>query len=140
MNFSTVPPCRVRTTLMSSKYCVISRLRTSGSRRSPRAVDPVTSQKTMLAIFRVSNPSAASSFVPQLWQNFAVAGLGSRQLGQVRTPLTVCHARWQFHQPPFDLGAISAEFGMALGRAVPHCEKEQNCVRRSERVICEQYG
>jgi hypothetical protein len=63
----------------------MTRLDVSGSSRSPSAVEPLTSEKTIVTVFRVSREGAAStSAAPQLpqkrkpsgffWPQFAHAG------------------------------------------------------------------
>src|SRR6266540_885695 len=86
MNFWTVPPCRSSTARMASNQRAITRLSDSGSRRSPRLVDPATSLKTTVTVLRVSRPvSRVPSAVPQFRQNRARLGFSTPQLGQVTT-------------------------------------------------------
>ena len=54
MNFSTVPPWRSSAARISTKYRDMTRRSDSGSRRSPMAVEPVTSQKTTVTVLRTS--------------------------------------------------------------------------------------
>src|SRR5262245_897416 len=54
MNFSTVPPWLSIAERISSKYRDMTPRRDSGSRRSPSAVDPVTSANRTVTVFRVS--------------------------------------------------------------------------------------
>src|SRR6266542_1017630 len=86
MNFWTVPPCRSSTARMASNQRAITRLSDSGSRRSPRLVDPATSLKTTVTVLRVSRPvSRVPSAVPQFRQNRARLGFSTPQLRQVTT-------------------------------------------------------
>ena len=55
----------------------------SGSRRSPRPVDPVMSANTTVTTLRASRAgSAALSGAPQDMQKRATSGFGVEQLGQ----------------------------------------------------------
>src|SRR5213593_792147 len=85
MNFSTVPPWRSTTAFIASKYPVITRRRASGSMRSPRAVDPATSQNRMVTVLRTSRGAASAKDDPQARQNRALAGFSVPQLAQVGT-------------------------------------------------------
>ena len=83
MNFSTVPPWLSITAAISSKYRPITRRRASGSSRSPSAVEPVTSAKTIVTTFRTSaaGASASPSGVAQFWQKRALSAFSSPQEG-----------------------------------------------------------
>jgi hypothetical protein len=61
MNFSTLPPWRSTIALAVSKYRDITWRRLSGSMRSPRAVEPVTSEKRTVTTLRTSRAGAASA-------------------------------------------------------------------------------
>ena len=74
MNFSNVPPCRSRHALATSKKLAITRRNDSGSSRSPSAVEPVTSAKSTVTVFRTSRPAAPSNLPPQWLQNRAPSG------------------------------------------------------------------
>ena len=54
MNFSMRPPCRSSTVRMASKYSVITARRASESSFSPRLVEPLRSENTMVTVLRVS--------------------------------------------------------------------------------------
>jgi hypothetical protein len=60
MNFSTLPPWRWSAARISRKYERSSSCTASASTRSPRAVEPDMSQKTMVASLRLSGPGVAS--------------------------------------------------------------------------------
>ncbi len=83
MNFSTVPPWRSIAARIVSKYLVITLRSGSGSRPSPIAVDPVTSQNTIETVLRTSlaGSAGAVSGVAQFRQNFARSGFCSPQFG-----------------------------------------------------------
>jgi hypothetical protein len=69
-----------------SKYSASTRRRLSGSSRSPRAVEPVTSEKTTVTTLRCSLAAAgAVSEAAQALQNLAPAGFSWPQLGQTCT-------------------------------------------------------
>jgi hypothetical protein len=57
----------------------------SGSRRSPSSVEPVTSQKTIVTVLRISAVSGAARRVPQVEQKFARSALSVPQFGQAVT-------------------------------------------------------
>jgi hypothetical protein len=83
MYFSTVPPWCSTTERISVKNLVISCRMDSGSRRSPRFVDPSTSQKTTVTVFRASSASSTEGKGdPQDMQNSARAGLLWPHAGQ----------------------------------------------------------
>ena len=73
--------------LHPSKYRDITVRSDSGSSRSPRAVEPVTSQNTTVTVLRTSREGAtgASSFVPHSEQNFAPSAFPCPQFGQSTT-------------------------------------------------------
>src|SRR5258707_11198264 len=86
MNFSTVPPCRSRTSRIASNQRPMIDRRDSGSSRWPRLVEPVTSAKTTVRTLRASRAgAAAASAVPHDMQNRAASGFGVPQVGQVTT-------------------------------------------------------
>ncbi len=85
MNFSTEPPCRSRAARIASKYRVMTLRSDSGSRRSPSSVEPVTSQKTIVTVLRISAASGAASRAPQTEQKFAPSALSEPQFGQAAT-------------------------------------------------------
>src|SRR6185295_3865610 len=63
-----------------------TRRRLSGSSRSPSAVEPVTSEKTTVTVFRCSiERASAGSEAPQALQNLAPAGFSWLQLGHTCT-------------------------------------------------------
>jgi len=71
---------------MAAKYRFITPCSASGSSASPRAVDSVTSQKTIVTIFRLpGGGAAAASSVPQARQNRARSGFVSPHDGQTIT-------------------------------------------------------
>ena len=81
MNFSTVPPWSSISARIASKYRAMTFRRDSGSSCSPSWVDPVTSQKRIVTVFRTSSAGeAAGSAEPQFEQNFASAALAAPQL------------------------------------------------------------
>ena len=83
MNFSTDPPCRSRTALMESNHRPMIERNASGSRRSPRPVEPVTSANTTVTTLRASRAaSGTASVAPHDMQNRATSGFGVEQLGQ----------------------------------------------------------
>jgi hypothetical protein len=87
MNFCTVPPWRSSTARVASNQRAITRPSDSGSRRSPRLVDPARSLNTTVTTLRVFRPPAAvASGVPQLRQNRARAGFSSPQTAQATMP------------------------------------------------------
>ncbi len=66
MYFSTVPPCRSITSRMLAKYRPMTSRNDSGSSRSPRAVEPVTSVNRMVTVLRVSRAGEdGASVAPQ---------------------------------------------------------------------------
>jgi hypothetical protein len=81
MNFCTVPPWRSSTTRARSNQRAMSRLSDSGSRRSPRLVDPARSLKTTVTTLRVSAGGASSPLIgaPHPRQNRARSGFCSPQ-------------------------------------------------------------
>ena len=91
MNFSTVPPWRSSTPFISSKKRDMTRRSDSGSRRSPRAVDPVTSAKSTVTVWRTSRPGVGASGAPQTPQKLKPSGFCWPQLGQGSTAKRV---RW----------------------------------------------
>ena len=68
---------------ISSKYRPMTRRSASGSSRSPRDVEPVTSAKTIVTTLRTSGatPSVSSSGVAQFWQKRALSAFSSPQDG-----------------------------------------------------------
>ncbi len=72
MNFSTVPPCRSITSFMAAKYRLMRPRTASGSRRSPMAVDPVTSLNRIVTTLRASRAGSkdSGSRLPHSPQNF----------------------------------------------------------------------
>src|SRR5262245_59574409 len=84
MNFSTVPPCRRSTSRATSKYRERTRRTCSGSCRSPRVVEPWTSQKRTVTVFRTSSgmSGGGASAAPQAAQNFAASGFASPHRAQ----------------------------------------------------------
>jgi hypothetical protein len=54
MYFSIVPPWSSRAPRISSKYRPMTSRNASESSRSPSAVDPSRSEKTIVTVFRVS--------------------------------------------------------------------------------------
>jgi hypothetical protein len=76
MNFSTVPPWCSTTARISSKYRAMTARTDSASRRSPRAVEPATSEKTTVIVFRTSRAAGAgaASGAAQARQNRASPG------------------------------------------------------------------
>ena len=94
MYFSIVPPWRVISALMASKYRDIVSRSDSGSSFSPRSVDPFRSEKRMVTSFRTScGGGAAASAVPQYPQRRNFGGFSSPQLGQICTS-TQSRAAW----------------------------------------------
>jgi hypothetical protein len=86
MNFSTVPPCVSTIPFIRSKYRASSALSASGSVDDPSFVDPVTSQKTTVTVFRISRTGAAtSSEEPHTSQKRAPSRLSAPQLAQTGT-------------------------------------------------------
>ena len=84
MNFSTVPPCRSRTTRIASNQRPMIERRDSGSRRSPSPVDPVTSANTTVTTLRISRMgSGAASPPPHDMQNRAASGFSVPHPAQV---------------------------------------------------------
>ena len=81
MYFSTVPPCRSITARISSKKRVMTRRTDSGSSRSPRGVEPTTSQNRTVTVLRASPATGAGvgSGAAQDMQNRARAGFDSPQ-------------------------------------------------------------
>ena len=80
MNFSTVPPWSSISARIASKYLAMTFRRDSGSSCSPSCVDPVTSQKRIVTVFRTSSAGEdAGSAEPQFEQNLASAGLAAPQ-------------------------------------------------------------
>jgi hypothetical protein len=58
----------------------------SGSSCSPSSVEPVTSQNTIVTVFRMSAAGAATSRrVPQTVQKFAHSAFSESQFGQAAT-------------------------------------------------------
>ena len=77
-NFSTVPPWASTTPLMAAKYRAITERIASASRRSPSAVDPVTSQKMTVTVLRVSVAGDVTArFAPHSRQNLARSGFSA---------------------------------------------------------------
>ena len=72
MNFSTVPPCDSTIARIRSKYRARSDRSASGSTDSPSAVEPATSQKTTVTVFRCSRGESAASVAPHESQNLAL--------------------------------------------------------------------
>ena len=58
-NFSTVPPARSTGVRMASNQRVITARRASGSSRSPSSVEPATSQKSTVTVFRITAAAEA---------------------------------------------------------------------------------
>jgi hypothetical protein len=87
MNFSTVPPWASSTVFMRSKYRDMTPRSDSGSSRSPRPVEPLTSQKTIVTVLRTSRAGAdgTSSPAPHSEQNLAPSGFSCSQFGQAVT-------------------------------------------------------
>src|SRR5258706_3198182 len=86
MNFSTVPPCRSRTSRIASNQRPMIDGGDPGASRWPRPVEPVTSAKTTVPTLRASRAgAAAASAVAHDMQNRAASGLGVPQVGQVTT-------------------------------------------------------
>ena len=72
MNFSTVPPWRSIAACIVSKNRSMTRRIDSGSSASPIAVEPATSQNTIVTVFRTSyRVPCAVSGAAQSSQNFA---------------------------------------------------------------------
>ena len=89
MNFSTRPPWRSTASRASAKYRSSSGRSTSGSWRSPSDVDPTRSQNSAVTTFRDSWAAAVGpSFVPQLEQKAASAGLPRPQDGQISADMS----------------------------------------------------
>ncbi len=81
MNFSTVPPWSSISARIASKYLAMTFRRDSGSSCSPSCVDPVTSQKRIVTVFRTSSAGEdAGSAEPQFEQNLASAALAAPQV------------------------------------------------------------
>jgi len=81
-----VPPCRSITARAVSKYRRITCRKLSGSSRSPKAVDPVTSQNstvTVLRFWRGTEPAASAA--PHPLQNPASGGFSRPHPGQTLT-------------------------------------------------------
>src|SRR5439155_16243236 len=88
MYFSTVPPHDSMRADMAEKKAVRSDRSRSGSRRSPSAVDPVTSANKMVTSLRSSSRTPAEPgprSVPQLGQKRAERATGVPHDGQGRT-------------------------------------------------------
>ena len=87
MNFSIVPPCFSSARLISSKYRVITSRSASESSCSPRLVEPLRSEKTIVTDLSVSweGPagSAATSATPHQPQNRNWSGTSPPQAEQV---------------------------------------------------------
>src|SRR5450759_2358148 len=83
MNFSTVPPWRSRTARIASNQRPMIARSDSGSSRSPRWVEPVTSANTTVTTLRTSRlGSGAVRAPPHAMQNRATSGFGVPQLVQ----------------------------------------------------------
>ena len=93
MNFSTVPPWRPRIVLASSNQFAIRARTASGSRDSPSAVEPTTSAKRTVTVFRTSRAGAAStSGAPQAPQKRNPSGFSWPHWAQIRaTEASVGH-------------------------------------------------
>lgn len=74
-NFSTVPPCRSMASREVAKYRDMTPRSASGSSCSPRAVEPVTSQKSKVTTLRISTPEAETNGAPQDRQDRAEASI-----------------------------------------------------------------
>ena len=85
MNFSTVPPCRSTIARIRSKYRAITLRTASGSRDSPNAVEPTTSQNTTVTVLRCSFTDAATSGAAHALQNRAPLAFSAPQLRQTPT-------------------------------------------------------
>src|SRR6185312_8457085 len=80
MNFSTRPPWRSSTRCISPPYRVITCWNDSGSSRSPRPVDPTTSEKTIVTVLRTRAPPAGSrlSLRASTWRSYGTGPHGVR--------------------------------------------------------------
>jgi len=87
MNFSIVPPCRSIAARAVSKYRAIVARVASGSSCSARAVEPITSQKSTVTVFRSSRGRSASArTAPQESQKRAPSRFSAPQLAQAAMP------------------------------------------------------
>ena len=76
MNFSTVPPWRSIAACIASKKRSITRRSDSGSSASPIAVEPTTSQNTIVTVLRTSERGSVwTSGAAHSPQNRFVSGL-----------------------------------------------------------------
>ena len=78
-NRSTVPPCCRTISAIDSAYRVMTRRVVSGSVASPSDVEPTTSQKRIVTVFRTSRPSRtrSGSAAPHALQKRAPSGFDS---------------------------------------------------------------
>ena len=129
MNFSTVPPWRsIAACMAAKKRCMTSR-RDSGSSASPIAVEPTTSQKTIVTVLRTTDRGSASTRgAAHSMQNFAPAGFSWPQLEQVSTegcyPARACRTS----EAPF---LRTADKSVSARR--PWCQQQRTTVRRRHR-------
>jgi len=103
LNFSTVPPWPSITARAASKYRAITCRKLSGSSRSPKAVDPVTSQNNTDTVLRFwRGAGTATKAVPHPLQNLASAGFSRPQPAQTPTPARLNPTRRYptAHEPP----------------------------------------
>ncbi len=83
MNFSITPPWRSSSARIASKYRVITSRSASESSVSPRLVEPLRSEKTIVTTLRVScGGRASASCVPHARQNRAISGFSTPQAAQ----------------------------------------------------------
>ena len=124
---------------MASKYRVITSRNASESRASPRLVDPLRSEKTIVTTFRVSwGAGASASCEPQARQNRATSGFSVPQLAHV-------FMRRVYEPPPFACEYVRVGAGAAadhLDHAIALEERDAALARELETVerVAEQAG
>jgi len=112
MNFSTVPPWCSTTRRISSKYRLIVRRSVSGSSRSPRDVEPLTSQKSTVTVLRTSRATDAGvRSVPHAPQNLNPSGFSCPQFEQ-RVTWESLRGTWTTVKPRYDAVGVSGRLLM----------------------------